>query len=332
MPQEVPVSYSAFALKLRSDRPIPGLIAAPAPFAAPDVDIFLGSRPGGGAHSAETGEPFYTSADIDERGQPAFQIWRTSKGRLFRMDYTDGVQFWLDRSGSKIWCTWPENLGIADASVYLLGPVLGLLLRLRGVTCLHASAVAFGDQAVAFAGPEGAGKSTTAAALGRRGHAIISDDIVAIQEREGSFLASPAHPYIGLWPKSVEMLYGEQKKIPRFASTWDKGRLSLSDHGLIFQDRVLPLAGIFLLGERVSGLTGPSAEPLSSRQGLMELVGNSYGADVLEKDMRASEFELLGRLVARIPVWRLRASEDRGKLSQLCDLIESRYRERPASR
>jgi len=92
-----------------------------------------------------------------------------------------------------------NNLTTEDAATYLLGPVLGLLLRLRGVTCLHASAVALADRAIAFVGSEGAGKSTTAALLARKGLAIISDDVVALVERDALFTFIPAYPYLSLW-------------------------------------------------------------------------------------------------------------------------------------
>jgi hypothetical protein len=323
MPDEASVFYSAFGLSFGSNRAIPGLVASETHAAVPDVRIFLDSRPPGPhAHSGALEELYYVSVDTNEDGEPGFRIWRTAAGKILRMDYVDGVQFWFDWRGTSVWCTWPDKLTLADAAVYLLGPVLGLLLRLRGVTCLHGSAAAFGDYAVTFAGPAGAGKSTTVAALGRRGHAIISDDIVAMEERDGRFFVFPAHPYLGLWPESVEMLYGRQKKIPGFASTWDKGRLSLSDHDLRFQERALPLGAVFLLGERTNDPAAPFLESAPSRESLMELIANSYGTNLLEKEMRAREFALLGQLVGRIPVWRLRPSADQGKLAALCDLID----------
>jgi hypothetical protein len=258
----------------------------------------------------------------DEKGEPAFRIWRTADDELLRMEYVDGVQFWFNRGGTKIWCVWPENLTLADAAVYLVGPILGVLLRLRGMTCLHASAVAFGDCAAVFAGPEGAGKSTTAAALGQRGHAIVSDDIVAIEERGSRFIAFPAHPHLGLWPDSVAMLYGQQKKLPEFATTWDKGRLLLAENEMKFQEHTLPLGAIFLLGERSADPAAPFLEPVPSREGLMELVANSYGTSLLTPEMRAREFECLGRLADKVRVKRLRASQDGGRLDALCALIE----------
>jgi hypothetical protein len=323
MPEEARFRYSAFGLSFGANRAIPGLIASDTSAGAPDVEISLGSGPRDlPARVNENDELYYVSRDIGEHGEPGFQIWRTGNGRFLRMDYVDGVRFWLDRGGTSVWCAWPANLTIADAAVYLLGPVLGFLLRLRGVTCLHASAVAFRDRAIVFAGPAGAGKSTTAAALARRGHPIISDDIVAVEERDGRFLVFPAHPYLGLWPESVEMLYGGQTKIPEFASIWDKGLLSLADHNLKFQERSLPLGAIFLLAERTGDPAAPFLEAAPARKALMELIANSYGTNLLENDMRALEFELLGDLMARIPVWRMRPHTDRDKLASLCDLIE----------
>ena len=324
MSDEGQVFYSAFGLSFASNRAIPGLIASEIPATAPDVTISLCTSPlDVREHAGALEEPYYVSTDTDEHGEPGFRIWRTAEGRFLRMEYVDGVQFWFDKRGAGVWCTWPANLTIADAAVYLLGPVLGLLLRLRGVTCLHASAAVFGDYAVAFVGPAGAGKSTTVAALGQRGHAIISDDIVALEERDGKFLVLPAHPYLGLWPESVEMLYGGQKKIPGFASTWDKGRLSLSDHDLPFQERALPLAAIFLLVERTGDPAAPFLETASSRESLIELIANSYGTNLLEKEMRAGEFELLGGVVEQVPLWRVHPSAERVRLAALCDLIEA---------
>ena len=326
MPDEVMFRYSAFGLSFGANRAIPGLITSDTSAGAPDVEISFGSGPRElPVQANQNDELYYESRDTDELGRPGFQIWQIGNGKFLRMDYVDGVQFWLDRRGTSVGCVWPENLTIADAAVYLLGPVLGFLLRLRGVTCLHASAVAFGDRAIVFAGPSGAGKSTTAAALARRGHPIISDDIVAVEEHEGRFLVFPAHPYLGLWPESVEMLYGGQAKIPGFASNWDKRRLSLSDHNLQFQERALPLGAVFFLEERTSDPAAPYLENAPARDGLMKLLANSYGTNLLEKDMRAREFQMLGDLMALVPAWRLRPHADRQKLAALCDLIERRY-------
>jgi len=282
----------------------------------------LGVAPGAsGGAARESEELVYTSSYTTESGEPALRIWKTANRALLRLNYFDGTKFWLDPNGTAVWALWPADSSIEDVATYLLGPVLGLLLRLRGVPCLHASAVTFGDFAVAFAGSEGAGKSTTAAALAGRGHSVVADDIVALVERDGSFFVLPAYPYLSLWPESVKILYGPAKTLPSFSPNFDKRQLLLAENRLRFQKRPMALGAVFLLGERSADPAAPFFETLPAREILVALVANSYATNLLDKNMRAREFALLGRLVETVPVWRLRPHEDGSRIGRLCDVI-----------
>lgn len=59
----------------------------------------------------------------------------------------------------------------------LAGGVVSWLLNLRGEPVLHASAVAVGDDAVAFLGASGMGKSTLATLLCSAGAHLVTDDV-----------------------------------------------------------------------------------------------------------------------------------------------------------
>jgi hypothetical protein len=59
--------------------------------------------------------------------------------------------------------------------------VLAALLRNRGLLVLHANAVQTPDGVVVIAGESGSGKSTTLAALLRRGCRMLSDDVTALR-------------------------------------------------------------------------------------------------------------------------------------------------------
>jgi hypothetical protein len=317
--------YTIFGLVLGSNSEIPGLIVEPASEKSPDVLLHLGEVPRATEPFLRgTEEPVYTSPYTVDSGLPALQIWRSAEDALLRLDYFDGMRFWLDPQGTQVWAVWPAPLSIEDVATYLLGPVLGLLLRLRGVPCLHASAVAFRKFAVAFAGAEGAGKSTTAAALANRGRAVISDDIVALLEREGSFFVLPAYPYLSLWPESVKLLYGADKELPSFSSNYDKRQLQLKENHLHFEETPMPLGAVYLLGPRVTDPAAPFVETLTPREVLVALVANSYATNLLDKRMRAREFEVLGRLVKAVPIWRLRPNEDGSQLGRLCDVIDEK--------
>jgi hypothetical protein len=265
-------------------------------------------------------ELWYATADRDQMGTAALRIWKTSDRRFLRLEYFDGTVFWVDIQGKQIWATWPDSLTLEDTSTYLLGPVMGLLLRLRGVTCLHASAVSFGDFAVAFIGSEGAGKSTTAAALAQQGCAIITDDIVALTETDGVFFVHPAYPYLCLWPESVASIYGSAEALPRFSRAYDKRCLSLERQGLRFEARTLPLKAIYILEERRSD-PAPAIESLADQSAILALVANTFATNVLDSAMRAEEFKLLGRLVPRTKIRKVFPHRDVDRLPDLCRAI-----------
>jgi hypothetical protein len=262
----------------------------------------------------------YASSDADKSGAPAVRVWEVTNGNALQLVYFDGVQFWLDRAGTNIWAFWPDTSSLENVATYLVGPILGLLLRLRGITCLHASAVASGDRAVAFVGSEGAGKSTTAAALARRGYPVLSDDVVTLVERGGAFHVMPAYPYLCLWPDSVEKIEGSREAFSRFTPEWDKRCLPLGSPDARFEDRALPLGAIYVFGDRKTDPALP-IEALSAQDAFITLVANTFATNLLDSAMRAAEFAVLARLVSTVPIRRLYRSNTVLRLDQLCQLI-----------
>jgi len=56
-------------------------------------------------------------------------------------------------------------------------------------------------------------------------------------------------------------------------------------------------------------------------------VANTYGNYLLTAEMRSHEFDVLGRVVAGVPVRRVRASADSSQLSTLCEAVASDARQ-----
>lgn len=288
---------------------------------AADVEFHLGVSPNSEREIPADSESLtYTSSYTDESGNPALRIWKTADGGFLHLVYYDGIQFWLEREGKSLWADWPEASSLEDAASYLLGPVLGVLLRLRGVTCLHASAVSIENRGVVFVGSEGSGKSTTAAAFALQGHAVISDDVVALVESGAAFRVMPAYPHVCLWPDAVEMLYGSSEALPRFSAGWDKRRLRLGERGTHFEDRPLPVGAIYVLGGHRSD-PAPFVEAVRPQAALLSLVAGTYANKILDREMRAHEFAVLGRLVTTVPIRRVCPHEDATRLGELCKVV-----------
>ncbi len=314
-------NYSVFGLLLHSNLAIPGIVPIDSTSRSPDIELHLGYSPYPGRKLSSDEEALtYTSSHSAATGEPALRVWRVKKDAYLRIAYSDGTQFWVDRKRETLWAVWPENLSLEDTSSYLLGPILGLLLRLRGVTCLHASAIAIRERSVAFVGPEGVGKSTTAGAFAQQGHGILSDDIAAVIEREGAFYIQPAYPHLSLWPESVKMLYGTAEALPRFSPGWEKRRLALGDEGARFENRALPLGAVYLLGERRAD-PAPYVEPLPPQAALLSLVTDTYANKILDRELRAQEFAVLGRLVTMVPIRRVYPHLEATRLGELCRVI-----------
>jgi hypothetical protein len=315
----VPLCYSVFGLSLRTNRALPGLIPLSTVFAT-DMRIWLGDMPLLHGHRGVPDDLWYVSS-ADDGKTPTLRVWRVAGGAYFKLRYADGTEFLVDSAASEAWATWPDSSTLEDTATYLLGPVFGFMLRLRGITCLHASAVALGDRAIALLGPASAGKSTTAAVFSRMGHRVLTDDIVALSERDGTVQVQPAYPQLRLWPEAVALLNGGADTLPRLTPTWDKRALDLTTNGGRFQERPLPLAAIYVLAER-SADPEPRIEGLQGRESLLTLLANTYVGYLLDAAMRRQEFESLGRLVAAVPVRRVVPSADPTHISRLCARID----------
>ena len=179
-------NYIVYGLNLRASASIPGLLAlSTISSRATDVDVWLGFMPKGfnHTHNVPQGTPWYIRKNLDENGESYLKVWQIFDDTHFYLRYSDGTEFVIDREGTQIWARSPDNLPPEDTATYLLGPVFGFTLRLRGVTCLHASAVVIDEQAVVFLGQSGAGKSTTAAAFAQLGYPVLSDDVVALVDK-----------------------------------------------------------------------------------------------------------------------------------------------------
>jgi len=318
--------YTAFGLRLRSDRPIPGLAPQPEP-AAVDVVVRWEASPAWWARFLEMPQELWHTGFPDEAGgEPGYKMWQVAGGEYFRLRYRDGCQFVIDRECMRLWVSGPEAATPEHLATYLLGPVLGILLRLRGVPCLHGSAVAVGGRALALLGGQGAGKSTTAAAFARLGFPVLTDDITVLREEADAFWVLPGDPNVCLWPKSVEYLYGSPTALPLIIShnvlmpEWDKRWLNLTVPGYRFQSQPLPLGAIYILGDRQDD-AGPRVEEVSGADRLMLLIANNYGSAILDKERRAREFEALGRLLDRTPVRRIIPRAGPAYLPQLCEAI-----------
>ncbi len=271
------------------------------PVAAIDCDVRLGAV-----------EPLPDAVDVswlEEEGEPGARV--TRDGAAVVLEYRDGTRFRVEPHA--IATSWTTTA--ADMATYLLGPVLALVLRMRGALVLHASAVVFEGKAIVFAGAAGAGKSTTAAAFVQRGAAMLTDDVAAIAWQQGRAHLAPGYARMRLWDDSASALFGAAEALPRLTPSWEKRYLDTAES---FADSVVPLHAIVILGAReaiarIRRLHGhEAAMAVLARTSVPALIGDS---------VREVELAQVAELVSSVPVFEVNPRDALGATSELVDTI-----------
>ena len=320
--------YNLYGLNVESDLTLPELQSRTAPRNhGSTVKLFL--------RDALTHWPIETGADEStlifcstQNGSvnnPNVRIEYFAAARCYRFLYGDGIVFALSRDGKNIWGIWPPQMSFEDLMVYLLGPVFAFVLRLRGFTVLHASAVVIRGNAVAFVGTGGTGKSTIAGALARGGYPILSDDTAVLEEISGEFCLRPAYPHLRLWPDSVSILFGAKDRLPKLVPSsewWDKRFLDLDQPGFRFQTKPAPIRCIFLLEGYSPEVQVVRIDEITPLDAFARLAANTCVNYGLTAKMRATEFHELGRLVQRVVIKRLTLGDSLEWIADLGPFLE----------
>ncbi|AFY43921.1 hypothetical protein [Nostoc sp. PCC 7107] len=314
------VYYQVYGLTLRANRPLPILIPTSTTTTI-DVEINL-----------VEGElsPHSHEEKIEQKQHRSDWYTQQKADGIYYCLSLCGIEEKLDveiaPNGKQIWINW-VNLPLAEVTAILIGCIIGTALRLQGKICLHSSVIKVDDCAIAIIGAKGAGKSTTAAALAKQGYPILADDIAVLADCDNSFLVQPGYPRLRLWKSAVNELYGSEAELSRVFSQTDKHFVELNQNHLSawrFHPQPLPLAAIYVLGERQQSLTAPSIEAIIPQIGLMHLITHRYPQSLqLERDMRSREFALLARLANIVPIRQLYREDSLPGLSNVCDVILS---------
>lgn len=210
----------------------------------------------------------------------------------------------------------------------LLGPVMGLMLHMRGMFVLHASAVHRAGRSVAFLGDKRAGKSTTASAFLEHGWELQTDDLLAIEVPEfGQPLVQPAFAQIKLNTDSPGLNMPSAKVLPLVMEGFQKRQYRLPHLPQV----AIPAGYIFVL-ER--GGDRPAIEWLDAVDAIAPLFRYSYNirfeGALPEQQDRARQFRQAARLADTTRIGKLTIPDARDRLGETVRLIEDAIAAAPA--
>ena len=237
-------------------------------------------------------------------GIPSITVSRVEKGYL--LDCKNGskaARFFLSGDCRKIECYPEDGMTRQDIECWLFGLVLAFVLQKRGIFSLHASAVALNRRAICFLGKNGYGKSTLAYFFLQKGHALVTDDLLAFVRKTDAFHVLPACPSMNLWDTTLSRLAGTDGNSADEMTSTVKGRHSMASLNGLFCDSDVRLKGIYLLNpHRDKEDTEVRIFPVAPSKALFELIGFTRANSMIELGNQKELFLTYASLVSEVPV------------------------------
>jgi hypothetical protein len=201
-----------------------------------------------------------------------------------------------------------------ELAVWLAGPVAALVLAQRGRFALHANLIEIRGQAIAVAGPTGAGKTTTSLRLAQRGAALGGDDVLPLTV-EGEAV--------------IHTTTGRPLRIDRETA----GELGLD----VAQAESASPPGAKLLLQQPSRAPGPlgcvvvlaadggdsvESKRVTGAEAARQLRANLYRPRLLGRIWERELFEWAAAVAARVPVHVVRRPAARRSVDQVAAAVE----------
>jgi len=286
--------YSVFNLGICSEIPFPQLINADL---SPDVYIHVGHV-----------EPLKSGLIIKS---PDYRV--DGDEIYFKLKR---VGAFLVRDGREVIVDPLPRVDKQLLTLKILHSALALVLHQRGKLVLHASTVAIKDAAIVITGRSGAGKTTLATILVRRGARVVTDDITALEtDKKGELVAWPGIPWLKVPeqtaqaldfnPEIMSPLYaGSKKYVYRPPSGFTN--TPLRPKVVYVMDRTMPLG----------------MEDVPPQEALKELVGNTYTYGFIPALGPSAHLKYCATLINTARIRRIGCNDSFEDAFRLADLVE----------
>ncbi len=242
-----------------------------------------------------------------------FMRWHSQDGDLlasfaksagvYLVRFNNLADFIVSKNGQEIKCNPIPKTPSNTIRHLLLDQVIPLVINLRGKEALHASSIQTPQGVIAFIGVAGSGKSTLAASFLKVEYPLVSDDCLALREKNGKILGMPAYPGLRLWKDSYNKLFGNNGKSRPVAHYTSKRQVDIKANGRIFCRSPKPLVRIYDVV--MNGRSRIKIEHLSPQQGFICLLKAAFRLDITDKKMLKRQFHFFQKLVSSVSVRRL---------------------------
>ena len=222
----------------------------------------------------------------------------------------------LIRDGKEIIMEPIKDVDDSLLRTVILGAVLCVLLRQRGLLVIHASCININNKGVAFMGGSGWGKSTLATAFHTKGYDVLTDDVMPIKIEQNQAVVFPSYPQFKLCPDAAISLGQDTNNLLPVSKNSYKVAYKL-DKG--FQQHPIPLQKIYIL-DKGSEHKITSLQP---QETFVELVRHTRAMkSVTEQEFVAEHLHLCSELIKNVRFSRFTRKPSLADLPKLIELVE----------
>lgn len=233
---------------------------------------------------------------------------------LFRVE---GTAIFLIENGNSIIISPLHSQKEDEIRLYILGTCMGSLLLQNNIYALHGSVVAIDGKAYGIVGYCGAGKSTLARALVKRGYKLLSDDIIPVSFQTQGPCVIPSYPYQKLWEESIVQFNMDINRFNPIVHREKKYSVPITSK---FESNILPLDGIFILNKKQQ--ENVSVEKVKSLSGLQELFTHTYRNFLIHRlEIMSWHFNSSVKILENVKLYNLTRPVNRFTAFELSDLI-----------
>ena len=294
--------YGAYGLRIRSALALPFFDPLPDAGSA-DVTVHLGAVP----------------RTLPGAGCPVrTDTWQARPGTFLMQ--VEGIARYLIADGREVRID-PLGGDHADIASFLAGFWI-VLLQQRGVVPLHAAAVHTTAGALLLIGRSGDGKSSLAAALVERGHALLADDVCGLALRDGRVMALPSFASLRLWKETLKQMGAPLKVRSRVRPGVEKFWVEASSACT----QALPVCAAVVL--KPSHHPGIRTAPVSQSDAFGLLCEHTHRKRVLRAmGQRPAHFRVVAAMARQVPMLRAWRPHQPFLLEELADHVEARVAE-----
>lgn len=182
--------------------------------------------------------------------------------------------------------------------VYIMGSCMGAILLQRGFMPIHGSCVTDGKRSILITGDSGAGKSTLAAEFLCHGWKLLTDDVSAVFNVEGTPMVQSSYPSQKLWQDAMERYEKDVDNVHSlyFSESREKFGVNVADS---FHEGTCPLNMVI----RLLPADAPcSVSPIDGMTKVDQLLRNTYRSFMIAPKDRSRHFQRCVTLSTKVPM------------------------------